>query len=71
MAILLFIIITEYNMSNNVKYGIGFGTLLMILYALIMYWIRMNKIFKIGVLGTSLLILLYIISKITENKKIL
>ena len=68
MAILIFIIITKINMSNNDKYGIGLGALFMIFYALCMHWTKMNKIL---ILGTSLLILLNIVSKIMENKKIL
>lgn len=63
IATIIFIIISQIQTTDNVKFGTGFGALIMIYYALIMQWSQMNETVKLTVLGSSLCILLYGSSK--------
>jgi predicted histidine transporter YuiF (NhaC family) len=63
VATIVFIIVSQLNTTNDVKFGTGLGAFFMIIYALFMNWSQMNETMKLGVLGTTFCILLYGASK--------
>lgn len=62
-ATVIFIVVSQLETTNDVKFGTGLGAFFMIVYALFMHWTHMNETMQLTVLGTSLCILLYGASK--------
>lgn len=63
VATIIFLIITQIEETISVKFGLGLGSLFMIVYALYMNWYNMNEIMKLTVLGIALLALIFSVSK--------
>lgn len=63
VATIIFLIITQIEETISVKFGLGLGSLFMIVYALYMNWYNMNEIMKLTVLGISLFALIFSVSK--------
>jgi hypothetical protein len=63
VATVIFVVVSQLDTTNDVKFGTGLGAFFMIVYALFMHWTHMNETMKLTVLGTSLCVLLYGASK--------
>jgi len=61
---LMGIILSSVIQTKSTKLGIGLGGIFTLLFALFMYWNKYKEITKLGVLGVSLLLVIYLSVKL-------
>lgn len=64
------ILATSVIQANSTKVGVGMGGILTLIVALTMYWHKYNETAKIGILGGSLLVLLFLSVRLYKVKNI-
>ena len=66
VGIISLMIVYNLDANNTIRYGVGLGGLMTIIYALFMNWSSMNETIRLCVLGVSFVSLLYIGSRGTS-----